>query len=163
MAVPIPSILEIGRSFKFHPVRGAPGVIDGLINLRGKVVTIVNLGLAFEEKEVLAGDESRIFIFKNNSELSEVADSGIEIETRPTTLAFTWTVFPASSESRTKNCRLSPRTWLILSTSTSFDGRIPLPLSWSLPRFSTYTKTRIFYHERAKGHQVQHLQPHHHL
>lgn len=83
MAVPIPSILEIGRSFKFHPVRGAPDVIDGLINLRGKVVTIVNLGLAFEEKKVLAGDESRIFIFKNNSELSEVADSDVEIETAP--------------------------------------------------------------------------------
>jgi len=83
MAVPIPSILEIGRSFKFHPVRGAPEVIDGLINLRGKVVTIVNLGLAFEEKKVLAGDESRIFIFKNNSELSEVADSDVEIETAP--------------------------------------------------------------------------------
>ena len=83
MAVPIPSILEIGRSFKFHPVRGAPDVIDGLINLRGKVVTIINLGLAFEEKEVFAGDESRIFIFKNNSELSEVADSDVEIETAP--------------------------------------------------------------------------------
>ena len=83
MAVPIPCILEIGRSFKFHPVRGAPEVIDGLINLRGKVVTIVNLGLAFEEKKVLAGDESRIFIFKNNSELSEVADSDVEIETAP--------------------------------------------------------------------------------
>lgn len=36
MAVPIPCILEIGRSFNFHPVRGAPEVIDGLINLRGK-------------------------------------------------------------------------------------------------------------------------------
>ena len=83
MAVPIPCILEIGRSFKFHPVRGAPEVIDGLINLRGKVVTIINLGLAFEEKKVLAGDESRIFIFKNNSELSEVADSDVEIQTAP--------------------------------------------------------------------------------
>ena len=66
MAVPIPCILEIGRSFKFHPVRGAPEVIDGLINLRGKVVTIVNLGLAFEESSVQPTDESRIFIFKNN-------------------------------------------------------------------------------------------------
>ena len=56
MAVPIPCILEIGRSFKFHPVRGAPEVIDGLINLRGKVVTIINLGLAFEEEKGLAGD-----------------------------------------------------------------------------------------------------------
>ena len=45
MAVPIPCILEIGRSFTFHPVRGAPDVIDGLINLRGKVVTVINTGL----------------------------------------------------------------------------------------------------------------------
>ena len=83
MALPIPSILEIGRAFKFHRVRGAPEVIDGLINLRGKVVTIINLGLAFEESKVVAGDESRIFIFKNNSELCEVADSDAEIETAP--------------------------------------------------------------------------------
>ena len=67
MAVPIPCILEIGRSFKFHPVRGAPEVIDGIINLRGKVVTIVNLGLAFEEIKIEPSDESRILIFKNNS------------------------------------------------------------------------------------------------
>jgi purine-binding chemotaxis protein CheW len=83
MAVPIPCILEIGRSFKFHPVRGAPEVIDGLINLRGKVVTIVNLGLAFEESSVRPTDESRIFIFKNNAELEEVADSDVIMETAP--------------------------------------------------------------------------------
>ena len=83
MALTIPSILEIGRAVKFHRVRGAPEVIDGLINLRGKVVTIINLGLAFEESKVVAGDESRIFIFKNNSELCEVADSDAEIETAP--------------------------------------------------------------------------------
>ncbi|MED5281432.1 MAG: chemotaxis protein CheW [Verrucomicrobiota bacterium] len=83
MAVPIPCILEIGRSFKFHPVRGAPEVIDGLINLRGKVVSIVNLGLAFEESKIEPSDESRIFIFKNNSELKEVADSDTVMETAP--------------------------------------------------------------------------------
>jgi purine-binding chemotaxis protein CheW len=83
MAVPIPCILEIGRSFKFHPVRGAPEVIDGIINLRGKVVTIVNLGLAFEEIKIEPSDESRILIFKNNSELNEVADSDTVMETAP--------------------------------------------------------------------------------
>ena len=35
MAVPIPCILEIGRSFKFHPVRGAPEVIDGFDQFAG--------------------------------------------------------------------------------------------------------------------------------
>tara|TARA_B000000441_G_C21708609_1_gene330925 strand:+ start:481 stop:984 length:504 start_codon:yes stop_codon:yes gene_type:complete len=83
MAVPIPCILEIGRSFTFHPVRGAPDVIDGLINLRGKVVTVINTGLAFGGDRVLPADESRIFIFKNNSELSEVADSDLKMETAP--------------------------------------------------------------------------------
>ena len=55
----------------------------GLINLRGKVVTIVNLGLAFEESKIEPSDESRIFIFKNNSELKEVADSDAVMETAP--------------------------------------------------------------------------------
>ena len=36
MGLPIPSILEIGRGFDFHPVRGAPEVIDGLINYEVK-------------------------------------------------------------------------------------------------------------------------------
>ena len=83
MAVPIPSILEIGRSFKFHSVRGSPEVIDGLINLRGKVVTVINSGMAFGGEPVLSADDSRIFIFKNNSELREVADSDFEMETAP--------------------------------------------------------------------------------
>jgi chemotaxis signal transduction protein len=47
MGLPIPCILEIGRAFKIHPIQGAPELVDGLINLRGKVVTIVNTGLAF--------------------------------------------------------------------------------------------------------------------
>ena len=75
MGLPIPSILEIGRSFKIHPVRGAPRVIDGLINLRGKVVTIINSGLAFDVNKVESTEESRIYILKNNSELKEVEDS----------------------------------------------------------------------------------------
>ena len=72
MGLPIPSILEIGRSFKIHPVKGAPNVIDGLINLRGKVVTIINLGLAFDVEKVEPTEESRIYILKNNSELKKV-------------------------------------------------------------------------------------------
>lgn len=84
MALPIPSILEIGRSFKVHQVRGAPDVVDGLINLRGKVVTILNTGLAFGGDKVEDTDESRIFILKNNSELEEVADSDdLDLETSP--------------------------------------------------------------------------------
>ena len=53
IGVPIYTILEIVRSSKFHPVRGASEVIDGLINLRGKVVTVINTGIAFETHKVL--------------------------------------------------------------------------------------------------------------
>jgi purine-binding chemotaxis protein CheW len=83
MGLPIPSILEIGRSINFHPVRGAPEIIDGLINLRGKVVTIINTGLAFEAEKVKSTDESRVYILKNNTELREVADADFDIETSP--------------------------------------------------------------------------------
>ena len=83
MGLPIPSILEIGRSFKIHPVKGAPNVIDGLINLRGKVVTIINLGLAFDVEKVEPTEESRIYILKNNSELKKVEDSDFVLQTSP--------------------------------------------------------------------------------
>ena len=81
MALSIPSILEIGRSFKVHPVRGASEVIDGLINLRGKVITIINTGLAFGGEKVKQSEDSRIFILKSNQELTEVSDENYNFRT----------------------------------------------------------------------------------
>ena len=80
VGVPITSILEIPRSSVFHSVRAAPPVIDGLINLRGKIITVINLGLAFGLEKVEASEESRIYIFKSNSEFKEVADSDQELK-----------------------------------------------------------------------------------
>ena len=78
MAVPITIILEIVRPSKFYSISGAPEVIDGLINFRGKVVTVINTGLAFGGNKVLTTEESRVYIFKNNSELT-VTD-GMELD-----------------------------------------------------------------------------------
>lgn len=86
MAVPIHTVLEIVRATHFHPVRGAPEVIDGLINLRGKVVAVINTGLAMGAARVAVGDESRIYIFKNSKELQEVSDEPIDAETSPDNL-----------------------------------------------------------------------------
>ena len=83
MGLPIPCILEIGRAFKIHPIQGAPELVDGLINLRGKVVTIVNTGLAFGGTKVRQTQESRIYILKNNNELREVADPELDLQTSP--------------------------------------------------------------------------------
>ena len=83
MGLPILCVLEIGRSFKIHPVQGSPDVVDGLINLRGKVVTIINTGLAFGGAKVEQTEESRIYVLKNNSELREVADPESALRTSP--------------------------------------------------------------------------------
>lgn len=83
MAVPIYTILEIVRAVRFHPVCGAPQVIDGLINLRGKVVTVINTGLALTARKVEITDESRIYIFKNSSALQDVTDMPVEAEVSP--------------------------------------------------------------------------------
>ena len=83
IGVPIYTILEIVRSNKFHPVRGGSEVIDGLINLRGKVVTVINTGIAFETQKVAISDESRIYIFKNNAELKELTDINSDEDMSP--------------------------------------------------------------------------------
>ena len=83
IGVPIHTVLEIVRSTTFHHIRGAPEVIDGLINLRGKVVTVINTGLAFGTHKVLPTDESRIYIFKNVSELKESGDRETDMEFPP--------------------------------------------------------------------------------
>lgn len=65
MAIPIPAILEIVRASHFYPVSGAPEVIDGLINLRGKVVTVINAARAMGIPAVKVSSDSRIYIFKD--------------------------------------------------------------------------------------------------
>ena len=82
VGVPISCILEIPKSTTFYNVKGAPTVIDGVINHKGKIVPVLNLGLAFKSAKVQEDEESRIYIFKNNEELSEVADS-VHIENFP--------------------------------------------------------------------------------
>lgn len=67
MAIPIPTILEIVRASHFYPVSGAPEVIDGLINLRGKVVTVINAARAMGMPAVRISADSRIYIFKDMS------------------------------------------------------------------------------------------------
>ena len=81
--VPIVSILEIVRYSRFHPITGAPDVIDGLINLRGKVVPVINSGLVFDGEKVVPSNDSRIYIFKNNLELKEAMEDEFDSEISP--------------------------------------------------------------------------------
>lgn len=84
--LPIMSILEIGRSFKVHHVHGAPNPVQGLINLRGKIITVLDLGLALGMGPIQKSDDSRFFILKSNKELSEELLS-IDFHTSPDNIA----------------------------------------------------------------------------
>jgi purine-binding chemotaxis protein CheW len=74
-------ILEIGRTFKIYPVHGAPPVIKGLINLRGKVITILDVRLALGLSPTEETEEGRMYILKNSNEINEVAPAGQAFET----------------------------------------------------------------------------------
>ncbi|MFQ5328940.1 MAG: chemotaxis protein CheW, partial [Thermodesulfobacteriota bacterium] len=42
--IPILTVREISRFFTITPVQGADERVEGLLNLRGQIVTVLNLG-----------------------------------------------------------------------------------------------------------------------
>ncbi len=77
-------IQEVIRLGPLTPVRHAPAEVAGIINLRGKIVTIVDLGLRLGLPKALYGNDSRIFIVEDRSEfiglLVDRVDDVMEVE-----------------------------------------------------------------------------------
>jgi purine-binding chemotaxis protein CheW len=65
-------IREINRILDITPVPHAKGHIRGLINLRGQIVTILDLGVRLGLPRLDIGEESHNIILKTNAELSTV-------------------------------------------------------------------------------------------
>ena len=84
--IPILTVREISRFFTITPVQGADERIEGLLNLRGQIVTVLNLGRCLYTTAVPLSAESRIIILKTEEELSPEA-VGRDIHTSPDTLA----------------------------------------------------------------------------
>lgn len=55
-------IQEVVQVKKITPVRHAPPYIAGVMNLRGRVVTVIDLGTRLEMQQVEINDQSRILI-----------------------------------------------------------------------------------------------------
>jgi len=68
-------IREINRILDITPVPHAREHIRGLINLRGQIVTILDLGLRLGLPRLDIGEESHNIILKTNAELSAVQNS----------------------------------------------------------------------------------------
>jgi purine-binding chemotaxis protein CheW len=84
--IPILTVREISRFFTITPVQGADERIEGLLNLRGQIVTVLNLGRCLCTTPVPLSAESRIIILKTEEELSPEAVER-DIHTSPDTLA----------------------------------------------------------------------------
>jgi purine-binding chemotaxis protein CheW len=79
-------IQEVIRLGPLTPVRHAPAAVAGIVNLRGKIVTVLDLGLRLGFPKVVPGPESRIFIMEDASEfiglLVDRVDEVVETDPR---------------------------------------------------------------------------------
>jgi purine-binding chemotaxis protein CheW len=77
-------VQEVIRLGPVTPVPYAPAEVGGIVNLRGRIVTIVDLGLRLGFPKAVAGADSRIFIIEDRNEfiglLVDRVDEVVEVE-----------------------------------------------------------------------------------
>lgn len=78
--VPITSLHEIVRVPEITTVPDAPNFMEGVINLRGKIVSVMDLRKRLGEKKVSAGKRNRILVVEHRGRLSGlIVDSASEV------------------------------------------------------------------------------------
>ncbi len=84
LGLPILAVREINPHIQMTNVPLAPEFIRGLVNLRGQVVTIIDLGIKLGLGKRELHNQTRLIIIKTNSELSELAiEKGIKTSDDP--------------------------------------------------------------------------------
>ena len=77
-------VQEVIRIGPVTPVPYAPEAVVGIVNLRGRIVTIIDLGLRIGFPKAVATPDSRIFIIEDRSEfiglLVDRVDEVVEVE-----------------------------------------------------------------------------------
>ena len=74
--VPIHLILEIVRVPEITAVPDAPEYIEGVINLRGKIVSIMDLRKRFREKQITTARQNRILVLEVQGRLAGLIVDG---------------------------------------------------------------------------------------
>ena len=78
--VPITSLHEIVRVPEITAVPDAPEYMEGVINLRGKIVSVIDLRKRLGEKKVTVGRRNRILVVEHNGRLAGlIVDSASEV------------------------------------------------------------------------------------
>jgi purine-binding chemotaxis protein CheW len=75
LGLDILAVKEVYRHMNLTPIPGAPGHFCGLMNLRGKVVTVIDLSVCLDLTPS-AAEEKRLLILKTNSELARCRMTG---------------------------------------------------------------------------------------
>jgi len=84
--VPITSLHEIVRVPEITAVPDAPDYMEGVINLRGKIVSVIDVGKRLGEKKVTTSRRNRILVVEHNGRLSGlIVDSASEVLKIPPT------------------------------------------------------------------------------
>jgi purine-binding chemotaxis protein CheW len=83
--VPITSLHEIVRVPEITAVPDAPDYLEGVINLRGKIVSVMDLRKRFGEKHVALKKQNRILVVEHSGRLAGlIVDSASEVLKIPT-------------------------------------------------------------------------------
>jgi purine-binding chemotaxis protein CheW len=83
--VPITSLHEIVRVPEITAVPDAPDYLEGVINLRGKIVSVMDLRKRFGEKQTSLGKHNRILVVEHSGRLAGlIVDSASEVLKIPT-------------------------------------------------------------------------------
>jgi purine-binding chemotaxis protein CheW len=78
--VPISLIHEIVRVPEITSVPDAPGYVQGVINLRGKIVSVVDLRRRFGERDIKPSKKNRILVSEMHGKLvGLIVDSASEV------------------------------------------------------------------------------------
>ncbi len=78
--VPITSLHEIVRVPEITAVPDAPDYMEGVINLRGKIVSVIDLRKRLGEKKIGFTRRNRILVVENNGKLAGlIVDSAAEV------------------------------------------------------------------------------------
>jgi len=78
--VPITSLHEIVRVPEITAVPDAPDYLEGVINLRGKIVSVMDLRKRFGEKQATLKKQNRILVVEHSGRLAGlIVDSASEV------------------------------------------------------------------------------------
>ena len=69
-------VREINRHLEITPAERAPDFVRGLLNLRGQIVTVIDLGIRLGLGPRVIGPESRCLVLKTSSDLTRHQAAG---------------------------------------------------------------------------------------